>query len=174
MAPSRGTSTIPSLPDIERLRRSRLLRRAFTIVLTLFLVLSLTGVLGVRTRTATGAAQGYVVAVTYAAMTRPGLATPWAVDVTRVGGFEEAVTVAVTSDYIDMFDENGLDPDPAIARADDRYTYWTFEIPPGDKLGVSFDARLEPAVQWGRDGKVLLIREGRTLLEVPFRTWVMP
>jgi hypothetical protein len=41
-------------------------------------------------------------------------------------------------------------------------------------MTVSFDARLEPAVQWKREGFVRLIHESRTLAYVPFTTWVMP
>jgi hypothetical protein len=171
-APSR--STIPAQPPIERLRRGRLLRGAFNGLLAIVLLTALTGLLGVRTSEVSASAQGYEVTVTYASMTRPGLATPFAVEVVRPAGFTEAVTVAASSDFLDAFDENGLDPDPAVSRSDGDFVYWTLEPPPGDTLDVSFDARLEPAVQWKREGTVRLIRESRTLLEIDFTMWVMP
>lgn len=174
MPAAQARSTIPEPQPIERIKRGRALRRIFNVLLAVFLIAAVAGVFGVRSRKATASAEGYEVTVTYAAVSRPGLATPWSVDVRRVGGFEAAATIAVTSDYVDMFDENGLDPDPAVARADADFVYWTFDVPPGETLGVSFDARIEPGVQWGREGVVKLIRESRTIVEVPFKTWVMP
>jgi hypothetical protein len=167
-------STIPETVSTDRLRRARMLRNTFVFLLFAFLVTALTGLLGVRTSTKRASAQGYDVTVTYGAMTRPGLATPFDVEVVRTGGHKEPVTLAVSNDFMAAFDENGLDPDPAITRADADFVYWTFEVPPGDTLGVSFDARLEPAVQWKRPGTVRLIRESETLLEIGFTMWVMP
>ena len=119
--------------------------------LALFLLLGLLNVYGVRTREKTVTGSGYELTLTYTSVTRPGLATPWSVEVRHPGGFDSGlVTVAATSSYFDAFDENGLDPDPARSTSDGERTIWQFEPPTGDTLTVSFDARIEPGVQLTR------------------------
>ena len=84
--------------------------------LALVVVVALVGLLGVKSATtSTRMADGTEVEVEYGRITRPGLATPWAITVNRPGGFDGPITVRSTSSYFDLFDENGLDPDPAAA-----------------------------------------------------------
>ena len=172
--PEAVRTTIPDTPTTSQLKRGRLLRRLFFLLLAAFLALGVAGRLGVRTASTSGSAEGYTVTVTYASMTRPGLASNFGIQIERVGGIKDSLTLAVSTDYLDMFDENGLEPDPAVSRAGPDFVYWTFDTPPDDILEVSFDARIEPGVQWGRRGVVKLIRESDTVLEVGFKTWVMP
>lgn len=169
-----ASSTIPEAPPLRRVRRARTMRRVALVLLGLFLALGLAGVWGVRTAEVTASGGGYDVTVEYAKVSRPGLATPWSVEVVRRGGFDGPVTIAVLSDYLDMFDENGLDPDPSKATQDGDRVIWEFEPPPGDTLSVSFDARIEPAVQWGRDGLVQVLDGDDPVVEVRYRTWVVP
>ena len=68
----------------------------------------------------------------------------------RQGGFPDGLTVAVTSSYLDAFDENGLGPAPVEETTDGKPTIWRFGPSVGDVLAVSFDARLEPGVQLTR------------------------
>jgi hypothetical protein len=142
--------------------------------LFVFLGAGAVGVFGVRTRTVTATGGGYELTVTYAAVTRPGLATPWAVEVRRQGGFDGPVTIAASAAYLEMFDENGLDPDPSASTADPDFVEWEFDPPNGDTLAVSFDARLEPARQWGRSGTVKVLVDDAAVTTASFRTWVMP
>jgi hypothetical protein len=175
VAKEASTSTIPTPPSLDKLKRGRALRRLFMVALGGVLIAGALGFLGVRTAEKTGSGGGYEVAVTYASITRPGLATAFDIEVTHAGGFTDQVVVAVNGDYLAVFDENGLDPDPAKTRSDDRFTYWTFDPPPGDVLSVSFDARLEPGVQWKKDGTVLLLdAKDKPLAQVDFTTWVVP
>ena len=169
-----GSSTLPDAPSPERLRLGRAARRVFIVLLFVFIGLGLAGVLGVRTGTVSATGGGYELEVTYARVTRPGLATPWSTTVRHPGGFEGPITIAVSSEYFDMFDENGLDPDPSGATADGEYVYWEFEPPDGDVLEVSFDARIEPARQWGRDGVSRLMDGNRVIAEARYKTWVLP
>ncbi len=170
-------STLPPPPDIKAVRRGRFGRRVFTVVLVVFLGLGMLGLYGVRTGETTAAAGGYELTVTYTKITRPGLATPWAVEVRHPGGFgDEEVTVAVTSSYFDAFDENGLDPDPAESTSDGERSIWKFEPPAGDVMTVSFDARIEPGVQLTRvKGEVsVLDPSGADVVTARFRTVVLP
>jgi hypothetical protein len=140
----------------------------------LVVVVSALGLLGVRTATASTVLEdGTRVEVHYGLITRPGLATPWSVTVHRPGGFDGPVTIRTTRTYFDLFDENGLDPDPAASTQDAEHLIWEFDAPPGDTLTVTFDARIEPGAQWGRDATTEVDVGGATA-EVSYHTWVLP
>jgi hypothetical protein len=85
--------------------------------------------------------------------------------------------VAVTSSYFDAFDENGLDPAPVEETTDSERTVWRFAPSTAEVIVVSFDARIEPGVQFtsvkGRV-EVLTARSAPPAVSVDFRTWVMP
>ncbi len=176
----RSIPTEPQPTDIRRQARSRLARRVFVVALGLFLALGALGFYGVRTRTVSAAAGGYELSVRYASVSRPGLATPWSVEVRRPGGFPDGLTVAVMSSYFDAFDENGLDPAPAEETSDGDRTFWTFGPSAGDTIAVSFDARIEPGVQVTRVKGRVEILDGpagptaATVVRAEFGTWVMP
>lgn len=143
----------------------------------LLVVAGLLGFLGMRSATVVKSANGFTVEVTHAAVTRPGLATPFGVKVTRDDGssLPQMVTTRIDSSYLAMFDENGLDPEPVSSFRSGGWTMWTFEVPDGAQIiEVTLNARLEPAVQWGRDSTVTLEVDGEEMVEVDFRTWVMP
>lgn len=169
--------TEPAPTSVRRQRRARSVRRVFVGALALFLALGALGLYGVRTTTADATGGGYEVSVTYASLSRPGLATPWSFEVTRPGGFPDGLTVAVTSSYFDAFDENGLGPAPVEETTDGDRTIWRFGPQPGNTLSVSFDARIEPGVQLTRAKgtlEVLAGRTGPTAVAVSFATLVLP
>ena len=151
------------------------MRRAFLTALFVFIGLGLASRMGVRSATGGASAEGYSMRVTYAAATRPGLDTPFTIELRHPGGFKDDVTLAVRTRYLDMFDKNGgLDPDPSQSSSDDDFVYWTFDPPAGDVMRVSLDAIMAPGQQWGEPGAVRLVQDGKSLVEVRFRTWVMP
>ncbi len=155
-------------------RRSARLRTLGLALLAAVIVAGAAGVLGVRTRSASATApDGTRLTVTYAAVSRPGLATPWDLTIERPGGFDAPIEVRTSSAYFAAFDENGLDPDPASATTDADETIWTFEPPGSDTLVVSFDARLEPGVQWRRAGATTVVT-GSERVTVRYTTWVLP
>jgi hypothetical protein len=151
-----------------------MVRRVGIGVLALFLGLGAINVFGVRSDRVSASGGGFDLTVTYAAMSRPGLATPWEVEVRNQGGFDGPVTIATTGEYLDMFDENGLDPDPSSSTATADLVIWEFEPPDGETLTVSFDARLEPAVQVGRTGETSVLVDGKSVVRVGYTTRVMP
>ncbi|HKY75630.1 MAG TPA: hypothetical protein VJS45_05805 [Acidimicrobiia bacterium] len=167
-------STAPEESDLLRSRRARTARRAFMLLLFAFLALGLSGQLGVQSRSTTVEGGGYTLTVTYGQVSRPGLATPWSFEVHRPGGFEGPIAVSTKTSYLDMFDENGLDPDPSKATATPEVVIWEFEPPDGDTLSVSFDARIEPAAQWGRSGETSVLEDGKPVVTAKYKTWVMP
>ena len=168
------TSTLPEPAPIERVRRARTARRGILVVFAVILLLGALNLFGVRTAQVSARGDGYTLTVTYARMTRPGLATPWSVEVVHPGGFSAPVTIATTADYIALFDQNAISPEPAGSTYRDGLVLWEFEPPPGDTLRVDLDARLEPAVQWGRDAETVLLTEGERVASVRYSTGVMP
>jgi hypothetical protein len=177
MARQHDVAVVPTAPeesDLLRARRARRFRRLFMTLLLAFLAVGLSGFLGVKTRTTTASGGGYDLAVTYGQITRGGLATPWSFEVRRAGGFDGPVTVSTKTSYLDMFDENGFDPEPSTMTATADEVIWEFEPPEGDTLGVSLDARLEPGVHWGRAGETSVLVGGEKVVTARYKTWVMP
>jgi hypothetical protein len=112
--------------------------------------------------------------VTYGQVSRPGLATPFEFEIRRPGGFDGPVTVSSDSAYLDMFDENGFDPQPSSETSTPDAVIWQFDPPPGEVLSVSLDARIEPGVQWGRSGATSVLEDGRPVVTARYHTWIMP
>lgn len=166
--------TAPQDSDLLRGRRSRMVRRVFMTGLFIFLGLGLSGQLGVQSRSTTAAGGGYELTVTYAQVSRGGLATPWSFEIRRPGGFDGPVTVSSNTSYLDIFDENGFDPEPSSATATPEAVIWEFEPPDGDTLAVSLDARVEPGVQWAKTGETSVLVDGKPVVTAKYKTWVMP
>lgn len=176
-AASSSTSTIPS--DQSRSGKNvemAIHAVAFSLV-GLVVLLGTIGLLGVRTGVVSVTEGGYTMDVLRAVVTRPGLATPFFVEVRTEDGssLPETVTLQLDADYLGIFDLNGLQPTPSTTFNRDSSTWWTFEVPPGQtSLRVDMDARLEPAVQWASRGSVTLHSDGESVATAEFTTWVMP
>lgn len=169
-------STLPSHSSGTN-GREKVLRALSLGLIAILVISSLAGLLGVRSATAAISASGYRVEVTYAATTRPGLATPFDILVATTDGspLPDPIVIRVGGHYLAMFDENGLDPEPSSSYQNEDWVRWAFANPDRlDQLQVSLDARLEPAVQWGRDGSVALFEGSQEVIELTFRTWVIP
>lgn len=149
-------------------------RRAATGLLLVVVLAGAAGLLGVRSGTTTATAGGYTVSVEHAWVARAGLDVPWTVTVEHPGGFDGPVTLAVSSEYFSLYEEQGLDPEPASQTADAQYLYWTFDPPPGDVLSVDFDAYIQPSSQWGASGEVAVLDGGAPAVTVGFRTVLVP
>ncbi|MHB1139906.1 MAG: hypothetical protein ACYC2O_13205 [Microthrixaceae bacterium] len=171
-----GGSTEPDDPTPGWGRFERSLRAFAVLVVFVIVLASLLGVTGLRTRTAAASNGGLDVTVTFAQVTRSGIATPFEIDIEASGTdpLPATVEIDVSSDYLAMFDENGLDPQPDAATADGEVDRWTFEVPEGQRrLHVDFDARLQPNVHSGTTGTVAVRDpEGGGEVSVEFRTWV--
>ncbi len=166
--------TAPDEPDLLRSRRARIVRRLFMTALFAVLALGLAGWLGVATATTTAQGGGYELTVTYGRVSRAGLATPWSLEVRHPGGFDGPVTISTNSKYLDLFDENGFDPQPSKSTATPDKVIWEFEAPDGDTLGVSLDARVEPGAQWGRTGETSVLVDGKPVVTAKYKTWILP
>jgi hypothetical protein len=120
------------------------------------------------------AAGGVVFRVEYPEVTRPGLASPFAIEVTRAGGFEAPIEVAISRPWIEVWDENGMYPTPDNETGDENWVVYEFEPPDGDTFRFFFDTRLEPARQEDVSGTVELREEGVAVASVEMHTAVRP
>ena len=170
-----GSTTLPN-PDAFSAVWDRRIRHISVSVIVTTVALAAVGLLGVSSARATNTDNGYSLSIQYAGITRPGLATPLSIEVVALGGnLPGNVTLRVSSDYLAMFDANGIEPTPTSAFNDGTWTDWTFDVPPGrGVLRVDFDGRLEPAVQWRRSGTVAVIVDDQEVVATGINTWVAP
>jgi len=119
------------------------------------------------------AADGRVLEVDHASVTRPALASPLRITVLGVTD-GETVRIGIERTYLAIWDHNAVFPAPADERSVEPWIVWEFEAA-GDPLVVEIDGRLEPAVQSGRTGHVALLDDSdRPVVEVTLHTRVMP
>jgi len=171
---STGSSTFPRNPPHGWDFFERALRIVSVLVIFGIVIAALFGLAGLTTGAVDGSAGGLSVQVEYATVSRPGIATPFVIDIRSTEGLLPAeVTVEISRDYLSMFDENGLDPSPDSVTSDGETEIWTFA--PGDvsTLSIDFDARLQPNMHYDRDGWVI-VRGGGDEVRVDFTTRVMP
>jgi hypothetical protein len=166
--------TRPEDVPVARLRRQRSARRVGLLMLAGFVLLGLANTVGMRTGQATATGAGSRLILTYAAVTRSGLETPWEVEVVSPAGFRGAVTVTTTSSYFERFDLNGWYPEPASMSVRDGLLALTFERPEGEVLRVRFDGRASPSFGLGSSATTAIDTEGLPPLSVTYRTVVMP
>jgi hypothetical protein len=167
------TSTAPRDVGLRRERNGLWLRRAGLAAFTVFVGAGLLGFLGVRSATDRAQDGALHVSLTRAEIARPALAVPYRLVISRAGGFAGPIDVRITTSYLESFDENGATPDPESATTDGDETVWTFDPPDGDVLTVWLDTRVEPGVQWHRDGRTTVTNEGdEVVLHHPL--WIFP
>jgi hypothetical protein len=149
-------------------------RAGVLVLLLAFVVAGLLGLLGVSSATVSEQTEnGLSAELTYAQRARGGLAVPFELRIHQPGGFDEPIVVTTTTDYLESFDENGANPDPESSTADESTTTWEYEPPDGDTFTVWLDGRVEPAVQWRRDGTTV-VSTGDEQVTLRYTTWILP
>jgi hypothetical protein len=135
----------------------------------------LVDVYGVDTATVRDEGGGFELEVRYGTVSRPALATPFEITVRRAGGFDEPVHIAVSADYLHLWDLNGIIPAPASEVAQGDWVVWEMDPPPrGEVLEVAYEARIEPAEQSGRSGEVAILVDDEPVASVSFETDLRP
>lgn len=172
--PGRPGTTLPSWPTVREERRNRRIRAGALLAIGCFVVAGLLGAYGVHAEriSATGS-EGLEVELTYPSRARPALAVPYELQITRAGGFDGPIEVSTSTSYLEMFDENGRNPEPAESTTDAETTTWTFDPPAGDTLVIWLDTRIEPGVQWRRTGTTR-VRTGDDEATLRYTTWIFP
>jgi hypothetical protein len=150
----------------------RWFQRGLAVVLAVVLAVGVLGAFGPTTGRAHATRGGTDLTVEYPTTIRPGLAAPFTITIESAAPLADRVPVSVSEDYLAMFDENGIDPDPVESWNDGETVTWVF-APVGNerRLSVSLDARIEPGVQTARNGLVTALTDGPA---VAFTTFVMP
>ena len=173
-----AASGLPTRPDplpIARLRRQRASRRVGLTAVALFVVVGLVNFLGVWVRTARASSDGVTLEVSYAAVTRSGLETPWTAVVRSADGFDGPITIATSAAYFERFDFNQWYPEPSSTTVRDDVLLLSFEPPAGGReLTVRFDGRASPSFGLGSRATTALETDGLPPLSVEYRTVVMP
>ncbi len=166
-----------TLHDVRGRQRARVrwTRRIALSLLAVVVALGATGMLGVRTATATTSADGWSMEVRYPKIARAGLDISWRVTVRHPGGFgDKPIALAVSARYFDIFETQGFHPEPSKSTADGDLLYLEFDPPPGDVFAVDYDAYIQPASQIGRKARVQLMDGDKPRLTVRYRTWLLP
>jgi hypothetical protein len=164
-------------PNPDRLRLARNFRRIGIGALVVLLGLGLAGVFdpseGDVSASARGA-DGLELRVSYPEQLRGGLESTLDVELSRAGGFGSPIEVAITRDWLELFDLGSIDPQPDSSTGDPDRVIWSFSPPPGDTLEVTVNLTLRPAVRSGEQATVAVIDEGRELASTEFSTGVVP
>jgi hypothetical protein len=135
----------------------------------------LAGLMGIRTATATASGGGFELSVRHAQVTRAGIAVPMHVRVERPGGFDEPLTIAVSSRLFERFDFQNFYPNPSKETASGQFVYYEFDPPPGAIFQLNVDARTSPDQNGSADRYTVRLMEGSTAVaSVDFRMWVVP
>jgi hypothetical protein len=171
---ARTLATLDPPRAVEEGPRSVLARRIGTVALLLVVVAGALNLFGLWTTTTTRSEDGWTVSVHYARIARAGLDAPWEVTVQHPGGFGKEVELRVTAEYFDIFESQGLDPEPSDETSDGTDDTWTFEAPQGDTFEVAFDAYIQPSSHRGASGRVAVLVDGREVASTPFRTTLLP
>lgn len=160
--------------DIGRLRRARVLRRMFSVVLVAFVLAGAANVLGERLATAAANGTGYQLQVEYALVSRPGQDGNWRVEVRHPGGFQGPIRLATDSSYLDIFEQSRIRPEPQSATTNGDRTIWEFAAPTGDTLDIELESQFDQeSMGIHRGATAVLAPEGR-IVEVSYRTVVLP
>ena len=150
-------------------------RRAFMMVLVVVVVAGLAGVLGVRDATSQASEDGWSLRLQYAGTARAGLDVPFTATVRHDGGLGKQVTLALTGDYLDIYETQGFHPEPSAQTRDGRTLYLTFDTPPsGDTMTVTYDAYIQPAAQRGAEATLAVWDGGREVAPVHVDTRLLP
>ena len=167
-----------TLTGFESPRQERLAlggRRSILALLLVIVLAGISGLLGVRSSTATDEGGGYELSVEHASIARAGLDVPWQVTVTHEGGFEKTITLAVTGNYFDIYETQGFTPEPSSSIRDAETLYLTFDAPQDDTFTVDYDAYIQPSSQRGRAATVSVVdAELRPLASVDIDTHLLP
>jgi hypothetical protein len=156
-------------------RAGRWAGRAGILVLVLIVLVGLSGALGLQTRTTTEEGGGYELEVEYPWLSRAGQPAPLHLQISRAGGFPgQTVTVELCDDLFDSLDFQNWYPNPSAETVGDRLVY-EFDVPPGNVLDVSLDARVAPGELGGHDECTISVLEGELpMVTADFDSWRLP
>lgn len=168
------SSTIDDV-DPQTARTAWWIRTVATLALLGVIGAALLGAFGTRTAEGSATQDGWTVNVRHAAVARAGLDVPVTITIHRTGGFDDDITVAVTSDYLRFLDQQSTDPEPAEQTRDASWTYLTFTPPDGDTLTIDVEAYVRALHRTDAAGTVAVVTpDGNLVAPVDIRTRLIP
>lgn len=171
------SSTTHELEPGGRSTTDGIIHYAFVVFVVGVLVFGLLDLLGPRDAVVQASGERLEIALRYDRVIRPGLAATWELEVTTTDGgpLPPEVEVRTSSSYLDVFDENGIGPEPRDQTADAQDAVWTFDTDPGARsLVVAFDARVQPGWRAPVEGTTTVTAGDAPPLAVRYRTWILP
>lgn len=171
----RDGSTTQDITGVERNRRGHIGRRIALSVVALIVAAGATGWLGVHAQTTSASGPGYHLSITYPRVARAGLDIPWELRLTSETGFDTDITIGISADYFDIFEFQGMHPEPSDETSDGKFVYLTFSPPKsGNVFTTALDTYVQPGSQVGRHAMTIAQIGGQTVASVSYTTWVMP
>lgn len=168
-------STIDDLPDHPRGTAGSWARRLAVGLLVLVVLAGAVGWLGPRTDEKRASGGGYELAVEYPQITRAGQPAPLHFSVTREGGFDGPVQLALCDEFFDNVDFQSWYPTPSAETGDPASLVYEFDPPREDVLEVSLDARTAPGQFGGAEEcRIEVLDKDVPVTSVTFTTWRMP
>jgi hypothetical protein len=154
-------TTTPPQPSTRWDRFERGLRFVAVSVVFAVVIGALAGAAGLSVATTEQTDGNLSVELTYASVTRPGIATPLTIDIRSVDGAALGnVEVTVPRKYLDLFDENGLAPEPTTIESDGTVETWMYEELTAPVLSIDYDARLQPNAHDSTTADVVVTSRG--------------
>ncbi|HEY4608613.1 MAG TPA: hypothetical protein VIH06_05395 [Ilumatobacteraceae bacterium] len=131
---------------------------------------------GVDTGTVSVSNETAKLEVEYPKATRGQLVSSLRITAERPGGFDGPVVLAISSDYLDPFLNQGPTPEPSSETADDSDVVMTFDAPPGDTFVVDWNLTAEPIGKFTTvSARVALLDDNQNALaSVNFDTKLRP
>jgi hypothetical protein len=160
--------------DPKRLRLARNMRRVGIVALVVLLGLGLAGLFDPRDDEVSATGPGLDLQVSYPERLRGGLESALELELSRTNGFPSPIEVAITRDWLALFDLGSIDPQPASETGDPERVIWSFEPPPGEELEVTVNLTLRPAVRSSEQATVAVLDGGKVLASAKIETSVVP
>lgn len=162
--------------NIERDRHGRLYRRLAIGVIVVIVALGAAGVFGVRSATVAAHRRGLDLSVRYPRTTRAGLPAAFKIQVSADDPITEPVTIAISAAYLDLFDQQGLRPEPTGSTTRGNLLVWEFDPPlRGRTLVVRLDVIVETGRHFGKEAIVAVLDDaGAVTTKVRLDTNIAP
>lgn len=168
-------STLEAVRPANKGPRSLLWRRAGLLVIVVVVLAGLFGFLGDRVGVVERfGPDGHQLRLEYAQTSRPGLDVPFEVRLTKPEGLDPEVTLAITGDYLDLYETQGWYPEPTEQTQDGEWVYLTFATEGQPVMVINFDAYIQPNAVLPRSGQLAVVVDGQPVDPLSFRTVLFP
>lgn len=169
------TSTLDGVHPVAEGPRRLLWRRAGFVVLALVVLAGLLGFLGDRVGVVEGpTGDGHHLQLEYAQTSRPGLDVPFEIRLTRPEGLDPEVTLAITGDYLRLYETQAWYPEPSEQTRDGEWLYLTFTTHGQSEMVIDFDAYIQPNAVLPRSGQLAVVVDDEPVGPLSFRTFLFP